>query len=181
MPTFDKRLNIASEKQSDISDLIGIGGFLSGEVNRYLEGSRFRYKYSSVIENKPTHWYTKNNTWRDVNKWYNQYTGNRDIALKKAVRFQTFGRAVFIGGVFLSSFDLVGGVIERDLNRSLKGGLGIGVSIVSLYLPVVGWIYTGYMLLDLIGAFDRPIIQPIRKDPYIIEADSTRIVKPPIN
>lgn len=55
------------------------------------------------------------------------------------------------------------------------------MSIVSLYLPVVGWIYTGYMLLDLIGAFDRPIIQHIRKDPYIIEADSTRIVKPPID
>ena len=67
------------------------------------------------------------------------------------------------------------------MNRSLQGGLRFGVSLVSLYLPVVGWIYTGYMLLDLIGAFDRPIIQPIRKDPYIIEADSTRIVKPPID
>lgn len=37
------------------------------------------------------------------------------------------------------------------------------------------------MLLDLIGAFDRPIIQPIRKDPYIIEADNTRIIRPVID
>ena len=40
---------------------------------------------------------------------------------------------------------------------------------------------SGYMLLDLIGAFDRRIIQPIRKDPYIIEANNTRIIRPVID
>lgn len=117
-----QRMEELKTKDSDISTLIGIGAFLASEGNRFLEGRKFRYKNSSIFERKPTHWYTKNNTWRDVNKWYNQYTGNRDIALKKAIRFQKVGRAFFIGGVFLSSLDLVGGAIDGNLNKSLKGG-----------------------------------------------------------
>lgn len=174
-------MDISADKGSYLADMLSFMLFLAGEGNEYYEGKQFKYKHSSIIENKPKQWLGKNNKWIDSNKRPNQYTGKRVDAFKQAAKFQQIARGLFIADVIFSASDIAGGLNERDTKRIINGVFSLGVSVASIFVPAVGWAYAGYLVLNMMGAFDPRCIRfiPIR-EPHVLEMDNTRIISPKI-